>query len=460
MHSKVRVVKNPLAKWFASVVPMVDKKGYRVTPVYRTGATQPYGNKQTYPDPSAPCWQGAVMVGVVLDDVLLLDYDGNKASDTSPIISLDDLASELGLSELPEPVQRNEEGDSLHFLFRCSEELNEDEYKQANNGGWLSHVDLKRGNQLVNLKPHKTIVGGRLPRKEELRPAPGPLLQALHRGPIYPKDTDHGQAHWDGSRGEVEEAHEILKHIPIEDNYDGWLDVNMRIHDKFGNTSEGIEIADEWSKQSRYYDHDEIVRKFASFSSADDGRPRKSWRRLCRLAEENGADLRALAKMFNADGSRTELSEVDVSAFPQTVSTTDLAAITSVSQLVERYAFVTSENKYFNLVTRHLHDPTVLNRIHAKDFPGRKDSPTASRSIDTHPNKRMVHGVGWLPHPSAIIQLNGKDLANTYLDVMVEPECGPVDAWLLLVGHVCGEHAELLLDHLAYTFQFPGRKIR
>lgn len=439
---------------------MVHQAGYRVTPVYSSGATQPYGNYQTYPDPSAPCWEGAVMVGVVLDDALLLDYDGNKASDTSPIISLDDLASELGLKELPEPVQRNEEGDSLHYLFRFPGDLNADDYKQANNGGWLSHIDIKRGNQLVNLKPQKIIVGSTLPRKDALPPAPEPVLQALYRGPLTPQDTDHVQAHWDGSRGEVEEAHEILKHIPIEDNYDGWLDVMMRIHDKFGHTAEGIEVADEWSMQSQYYDHEEIVSKFASFSSPDEVRPRKSWAALCKRARDNGADLSALAKMFIVDALRAEPTDFDATAFPQTASATDLSAITDARHLVERYVYVTGGDKYFDLVTRELHEPKVLNRIYAKNFPGVKNNPAAASSIDKHPRKRMVQGVGWLPNPSAIIQLDGKELANTYRDVMVEPVSGPVGAWLLLVNHVCGEHADLMLDHLAYTFQFPGKKIR
>jgi primase-like protein len=446
--------------WFIQNIKMVSAAGYRVTPVYENGVAKPYADGQTYDNPDDPCWRQAVRIGVVLDEALLLDYDGNKASDTSPIISLGDLASELGLPELPEPVQRNEEGDSLHFLFSWPEELNEGEYKQANNGGWLRHIDLKRGNQLVNLKPHKLLPAGGLPAKDQLPEAPQKLLQALHRGPVYPKDTKREQARWDGSRGEVEEAHEILKHIPIEDEYDPWLDVLMRIHHRFGDTAEGIEIADEWSKQSQYYDREEIVRKFASFSSADDGRPKKSWGALCKRAKDNGASLHALAKMFNADESGTALTKIEAAAFPQTASTIDLVGIETASQLVERYVFVTSENKYFDLVTRDLHDPTVLNRIHAENFPRVKGKPGAASSIDTHPSKRMVHHVGWLPNPSPIFQLDGKDLANTYCHVMIDPAEGPVDDWLQLVRHVCGEYADLLLDHLAYTFQYPGKKIR
>jgi len=91
MGIKVQLARNLLAEWFAEVVPMVHQAGYRVTPVYRTGATQPFSDGQTYPDPSDDCWGGAVQVGVILDDTVLLDYDGNKASVTSPIISLDDL---------------------------------------------------------------------------------------------------------------------------------------------------------------------------------------------------------------------------------------------------------------------------------------------------------------------------------------------------------------------------------
>lgn len=252
--------------WLVATVPMVHQRGYRVTPVYESAKTQPYGADQAYPDPSASCWARAKYIGVVLDDAMLLDYDGNKASADKPIISLEALADRLGLVSLPNPVQRNQTGDSLHFLFQCPVGFNRKEYKQSNDGSWLTHIDIKWGNQLMILKPHKIISGGVLPDKSALLEAPGSLINALFKGTFNDTAITYDAALWDGTRGEIEEAREILKYIPPAEDYDGWLDVLMRIHDKFGATEAAFEIADEWSARANNYGGgDEVWRKFQSF---------------------------------------------------------------------------------------------------------------------------------------------------------------------------------------------------
>lgn len=252
--------------WITATVPMVHEQGYRVTPVYETGATQPFGAGQTYPDPSASCWARAKYIGVVLDDAMLLDYDGNKASADSPIIPLEELEDQLGLSALPTPVQRNQPGDSLHFLFQCPAGFSKDEYAQSNDGRWITHIDIKWGNQLVILKPHKIISAGVLPSKSELPPAPQPLINALYKGAFDDIEIAFEAAQWNGTRGEVEEAREILKYIPPAEDYDSWLDVLMRIHDKFGATQAAFEIADEWSARANNYGGgEEVWKKLQSF---------------------------------------------------------------------------------------------------------------------------------------------------------------------------------------------------
>tara|TARA_B100001059_G_scaffold236425_1_gene286848 strand:+ start:2530 stop:3159 length:630 start_codon:yes stop_codon:yes gene_type:complete len=152
---------------------MVHQQGYRVTPVYKDGRTERYANGQTYPDCSAPEWEKAIAVGVVLDGAILLDYDGNKAQ--GDITPLDALPPMMGLDSLPQPVQENTDGDSLHFLFRRPEGFQ----CKASNDGWLPHIDVKTGNQLMHLKPGKIVNDSELPRLAELPPAPPMLLDAL-----------------------------------------------------------------------------------------------------------------------------------------------------------------------------------------------------------------------------------------------------------------------------------------
>tara|TARA_R100000005_G_scaffold68663_1_gene36599 strand:- start:38478 stop:40781 length:2304 start_codon:yes stop_codon:yes gene_type:complete len=158
--------------WFAETVAMVHEQGYRVTPVFADGSAKPYKSDETYT--SMQDYQRAVHIGVVLDDAILLDWDGNKGQP----MPLSELAAFLGLQEMPQPVQENTAGDSLHFLFRRPARVSVDELKHSQDG-WLPHIDLKTGNQLMHLKPHKFITDGELPRLEELPDAPGVLVDAL-----------------------------------------------------------------------------------------------------------------------------------------------------------------------------------------------------------------------------------------------------------------------------------------
>ncbi len=78
--------------WLRETVQMVVEMGYRVTPVYPGGATKPFAKGQTYTDLSD--YKDAVHIGVVLDNAVLLDYDGNK---DGPIMELAELAIKLGI---------------------------------------------------------------------------------------------------------------------------------------------------------------------------------------------------------------------------------------------------------------------------------------------------------------------------------------------------------------------------
>lgn len=166
----------PSDEWLRDTVTMVVEQGYRVVPVYCSNKTQPYANSQTYPDPLTHEWQSAIAVGVVLDGAVLLDYDGNKADESgSNIIGLAELAARLGLEDMPQAVQEGSSGRSLHFLFRRCEAVG----KVSADGKLSPFVDIKTGNQLMHLKPHKVINDGELPKFEELTDCPEAILDLL-----------------------------------------------------------------------------------------------------------------------------------------------------------------------------------------------------------------------------------------------------------------------------------------
>ena len=272
-----------LSIWFSETVCMVHQQGYRVTPVYKGGCTQPYSNGQTYPDPTAPEWEGAIAVGVVLDDAVLLDYDGNKAA--GDIISLNELAPMLGLDDMPQAAQENTDGDSLHFLFKRPEGFQ----CKASNDGWRPHIDVKTGNQLMHLKPGKVINDNELPRPEELPAAPQLLLDALASKSFDAAPRDP----WDGSDQQVREAREILSYVSPNLPYDQWVNVLMGIHERFGDSAEGIELADEWCREGNNYCGRKVLAyKFGTFNDTAG----ITFASVCEMAKTAGADLATLGQ--------------------------------------------------------------------------------------------------------------------------------------------------------------------
>lgn len=161
-------------QWFADTVEMVVQQGYRVTPIFKGGACKPYGHGETHPDISA--YDDAVAVGVVLDECVLCDWDGNHADSAGlPITDLETLAAKLGLETMPECVQEGSKGRSLHFLFNRGDRA----VGKCSADGWLDFVDIKTGNQIMALKPGKIITDSELPAKGDLLPCPEVLLEAL-----------------------------------------------------------------------------------------------------------------------------------------------------------------------------------------------------------------------------------------------------------------------------------------
>ena len=160
--------------WIEETVRMVHEQGYRVIPIMENGVPRKYADGQTYTHISD--YRNAKAIGVVLDEAVLLDYDGNKADEKGEqIMDLQTLAHTLGLEEMPECVQEGSKGRSLHWVFTRGDQHT----SKSSCDGWLDHIDVKTGNQLLHLKFGKVITDNELPHKSELQPCPEPLLESL-----------------------------------------------------------------------------------------------------------------------------------------------------------------------------------------------------------------------------------------------------------------------------------------
>ncbi|WP_413693951.1 VapE domain-containing protein [Psychromonas sp. KJ10-2] len=134
-----------------------DEKGSRPAP---------YKLKQRY-DESHQLWSKADndRVGIRLNNLVLVDYDGNKENAVGEIPSVEELANVLGYVNYramadASLIQWNEAMTSLHFLFIAPPEFNVTDFKQHNGGTddfFWKHIDIKTANQLVYLKSAKTV---------------------------------------------------------------------------------------------------------------------------------------------------------------------------------------------------------------------------------------------------------------------------------------------------------------
>jgi P4 family phage/plasmid primase-like protien len=252
--------------------------GHRVIPVCGKHP-QPYGDGQSYPH-DAPGWAGATAMALALDDMVLLDHDGYKQG----AMTLAELAARLGMTVdqlMASRLQFSPLVESHHFLFRWPEGLDRQGFKQANNGGWATGIDIKTGNQLVYLKPGKHVdldMAG-----APLAPAPAALLEALRCREL---DAPRRPA-WNGDSAKLDELKRLLAFIPADVGYDEYLTLLAGAHDEFDGAGEALELLLDWS-----CDAAETESKWDSF---DSGRPGGvTFASVCALAKKHGADLRAI----------------------------------------------------------------------------------------------------------------------------------------------------------------------
>jgi hypothetical protein len=124
--------------------------------------------------------------------------------------------------------------------------------------------------------------------------------------------------------------------------------------------------------------------------------------------------------------------------------------------------FIEGLNKFYRVLDGTLMTPEALNTSYG-DLPtvdGAGEPTTPARAFAARHGKRLASGMGWHPINAEVIELDGRRLVNTYRPPQLVPEPGNVEAWLYLVRHICGQHWELVLDHMAFTVQYPERKIR
>lgn len=187
-------------------------KGYATIPGYigRHGNTTPapYGNGQIYTSDcrcdtpwgkSVNPWDRADMIGIRLDNTILVDYDGNK--EIKPDLSVSQLAKQLNMPTVRDALVQwgvTDDGKyngSFHFLFLLPAKLNRDNF-YASQDGKFTGIDIKTENQMLWIKPHKVQ---NFPDKKDLPAATMELINLLRLPPapeyvpVNIRDAGHNQ---------------------------------------------------------------------------------------------------------------------------------------------------------------------------------------------------------------------------------------------------------------------------
>lgn len=313
-------------KTINTTLEVATKHNLRLTPVFKNGTSKPFKDGQRYENESD--FIGAKWIGLVLDNLVLVDYDGNKAG--GDIASTNELARMLGLEKMPKPIQVNKTGDSIHWLFEMPKGLDKSQYNQANNGQWSPHIDIKTGNQLMHLKPAKNWFPHLL--EQGLLDAPKSLMKVLEKSST---STELKQLkRWDGSLWMLNEAREILSYCDANCAYDKWNSILMGIHERFGDSVEALNLADEWSAGGDTYPERAVIESKLKSYTQDSG---ITFATACREARSNGADLSKISKKHNPIGLASMPSAANDKCFELTHISSLLKQPKPTKWLIEGY---------------------------------------------------------------------------------------------------------------------------
>jgi hypothetical protein len=181
----------------------------------------------------------------------------------------------------------------------------------------------------------------------------------------------------------------------------------------------------------------------------EDGCSHKTDRVLARVQELGGGDI-AVIKSETATFSA-------IDAFKD-LPKSDTKEATNIEDLIKKYLYIVTENKFFDVHQKTSIPQIALDNsyLYIQQFSKRK----ASQVFLSHPNRKVVDGVGFLPNNEDVIDLHGLSLANSYKPPTLEREKGDVSLWLRLMNHIYGQYVDLVIDHMAFTVQRPEEKIR
>jgi len=134
------------------------------------------------------------------------------------------------------------------------------------------------------------------------------------------------------------------------------------------------------------------------------------------------------------------------------------------NDVVTDYIYLEEEDKFYRPYDGAILKPVAVNNelvgTHwGENKKGEAVPIPAVKHFHQSPERRRAKSMGWHPVDELFFTAGQSTLVNTYEGLSIEPKTGDVSGWLSLVRQQYGQYADHLIDHLAFTLQFPERKI-
>lgn len=180
--------------------------------------------------------------------------------------------------------------------------------------------------------------------------------------------------------------------------------------------------------------------------------------KICRLAEGLNADL----KQHYHEIVRNEMhwTKAEFSTILKDYRKTwfQNSGQSHENWLIDKIILITENmGGFYNTARGIFQTASSLNALYGDMNLGDK-SP--SLMIAESKDKKIADAIGWYPIDKETFRLGKRVLVNTYEKPYFEQIAGDISMWLELMMFIYSDQYNLVLDHMAFTLQYPHKKIR
>lgn len=357
------------------------------------------------------------------ENIIVMDVDEGVKKDGTVKVGPESLETLRGNNEIPETLMVKTGSGGKHYYFLTEHEFKNSASKVA------PDIDFRAYGGYVILPPSNHESGGKYEwlNQAPIADLPGWLAEKLagRKKIDLSEDAPDEEAAKHALKKEKLTKKQLLKlleFIPASVDRDTWWQVGAAIQKEFGNNEESYAIFDDWSKTDPdSYDAKTTRRHWESF--VDKG--------------ITGGTIFHYAKEHGFRGFDVEAADDP--------------------EIKDNWIYVASIKRFVE--TNHLTewDKDQFDAMFSPMF----ERGAPSSHVLRNPLFKRVSGVTYWPKKEMYVTEGGIDKVNYWRDTAAKPIPGSVKPLLDHVAYLFpdGPEGNILLDYLAFQYQYPGEKI-